>query len=124
MRRIIFFVVFLLVAVNSVSADTGKKLTNAELKQLTSSMFFAGGYSTQFSVSYYVTWFPNGTREVYSHNGVAGQMVKSKWYILGDTVCVQNQDWALAKCDQWRKNGDRIETWGKTSKNGYFYILR
>jgi len=61
MYRSLFVAMFLLFAVNPVSADAGKKLTNAELKQLTSTMLFSAGYSTEFSVSYLVTWFRNGT---------------------------------------------------------------
>jgi hypothetical protein len=124
MFRLFVLVMVLLLSVNPVSADSGKKLTNAELKQLTSNMLFSAGYSTGFNVSFLVTWFRNGTREVYWNNGVSGHIVKSKWWLKGDTVCVKNEDWALERCDEWRKNGDRIETWGSAAKNGYFYILR
>ncbi|HSH06705.1 MAG TPA: hypothetical protein VLA41_03510 [Burkholderiales bacterium] len=123
MYRSLFFVMALLLVVDPVSADSGKKLTNAELKQLTSNMLFSAGYSTGFNVSYLVTWYRNGTREVYWSNGVSGHVVKGKWWLKGDTVCVKNEDWALERCDEWRKNGDRIETWGLVAKSGYFYIL-
>lgn len=125
MYRTLFFLMVLVFAVNPVFADSGRKLTNSELKQLTSAMFFAGGYSTGFNVSFHVTYFPSGTREVYWNDGVAGHMVKSKWWLKGDTVCVQNEDWIAEKCNEWRKNGERIETWNLSgSQNGYFYVLR
>lgn len=124
MYRSLFVAMFLLLAVNPVSADAGKKLTNAELKQLTSTMLFSAGYSTEFSVSYLVTWFRNGTREVYWNNGVRGGMVKSKWWLKDDTVCVKNEDWVLERCYEWSKDGDRIEVWGSAVKGAYFYILR
>jgi cytochrome bd-type quinol oxidase subunit 2 len=64
MYRTPLFIMVLLLAANPASADTSVKLTNAELRQLTSNMFFAAGNLTRFAVSYHVTWFPNGTREV------------------------------------------------------------
>jgi hypothetical protein len=124
MYRTLFFVIVSLLAVNPVSAAADTKLTNAELKQLTSNMFFAAGYSTRFGVSFHVTWFPNGTREVYWNDGVAGHIAKSKWWLKGDTVCVKNEDWITERCDEWHKNGDRIETQDVGAKNAYFYILR
>jgi len=124
MYRSLFFVMVLLLAVGLASADSGKKLTNADLEQLTSSMLFSAGYSTGMNVSYHVTWFRNGTREVYWNNGVTGHVIKGKWWVKGDTVCLKNDDWTLERCDEWRKNGDRIETWGQAAMNGYFYILR
>lgn len=126
MRRTFFFVLFLLFAINPVFADSGKKLTNSELKHITSHVFFAAGHSMKFGVSFHVTYFPDGTREVYWHDGIpghVGHIVKSKWWLKGDTVCYQNADWIAEKCDEWRKNGQRIETWGFGVQNGYFYIL-
>jgi hypothetical protein len=43
MYRTLFFVIVSLLAVNPVSAAADTKLTNAELKQLTSNMFFCRG---------------------------------------------------------------------------------
>jgi len=125
MYRTLFFVIVFLLTASPVSADETKKLTSAELKDITSKMFFSAGYSTGWNISYHVTWLPNGTREVYWTRGVGpSHVVKSVWRLEGDTVCVKNEDWVLERCGEWRKNGDRIETWGKLAQNGYFYILR
>ncbi len=124
MYRSLFFVMVLLLAVGPAYADSGKKLTNAELKELTSNMLFSAGYTTAWNVSYHATWFRDGTREVYWNNGASGHVEKGKWWLKGDTVCLLNESWTMERCVEWRKNGDRIETWGKAAMNGYFYILR
>ena len=122
MYRTLFFFTVLLLAVNPVSAYAST-LTNAELKQLTSHMFFSAGHSIRFGVSYHATWYPNGTREVYWTDGKARRIVKGKWRLNGDNLCFENEDMYEEECDQWRKNGDRIERWGYGTKHGYFYIL-
>ena len=123
MHRTLFFVMVLLLAANPVFAAAGKKVTNAELKHLTSNMFFIAGYETRTSVSYLVTFFPSGTREVYWTNGLGGHILKSKWRLKGDSVCWENEDMIAERCDEWRKNGDRFEVRSAGAKLGYFYIL-
>ena len=123
MRRTFFIVMVFLLAVNPAFAGAGKKLTNTELKQLTSNVFFLAGYETRSSVSFHVTFFPNGTREVYWNDGVAGHIVESKWWLKGDTICIKDPDMVKERCEEWRRNGDRFEYWHAGARMGYFYIL-
>jgi len=124
MHRALFFLAALLLTITSVSADEGRKLTNAELKKIKSSAFFVGGYSSGFGVTYLISSFPDGTRQVYWTNGVTSKIVKGSWRIEGDTVCVKNEGDVSERCNEWHKVGDRFETWSLNAKNGYFYILR
>jgi len=125
MRRtfFIFIVMVFLLAVNPAFAGAGKKLTNTELKQLTSNMFFIAGYETTTSVSFHVTFFPNGSREVYWNNGATHQFVESKWRLKGDTICHKDADELKEECHEWRRNGDRFEYREAGARLGYFYIL-
>lgn len=123
MKVILFFFTVLLLAVNPVSAYAAHTLTNAELKQLMSHRFFTAGHSMKWGVSFHSTWYPNGTREVYWTDGNQRHIVKGKWSIKGDNLCFRNEDMMDEECDQWRKNGDRLEKWGYGTKNAYSYIL-
>ena len=124
MYRILCLITVLLLAVNPVSAEEGKKLTNGELKKIASSPFFYAGHSTGYGVTYLISWFPDGTRQVYWTNGVTSKIEKGTWRIDGDTVCTKSESGPAEVCSEWHKVGDRIETWSLNSKNGYFYILR
>ena len=123
MRRTLFIVMVFLVAVNPAFAGAGKKLTNKELKQLTSHTFFIAGYETPTAASFHVTFVPNGTREVYWNNGAMHDFVEGKWRLKGDTICINQPDFVKERCEEWRRNGDRFEYRHAGARLGYFYIL-
>jgi hypothetical protein len=128
-RRLLFFVALLL-SIGAVGAQEGTKLTNAELKQIisgTEGILFTAGYSVSYGTSYHMTWFSEGvrkgTRNLYWTNGPQHKVVDGEWRIDGDTICVKNERDASEACNEWRRIGDRIETWGHGVRNGYFYVL-
>jgi len=124
MHRMPCFLAALLCAVGSVAADEGKKLTHAEMKEITSKTFFYSGYSNEFGIRFLIASFANGTRETLWTNGVTSKIVKGKWRIDGDQICSQNEGSIAESCADWRRNGDRIEFWRLNQKGGYFYILQ
>jgi hypothetical protein len=127
MYRALCSVIVLLVVISPVEAGEGKNLTNAELKEMTSEVLFVGGSRDLVrgfkSVN---TMFPNGSLEILWTNGVSSEINKGKWWIDGDLMCLSNEKYYAKRCEEWRKNGDRIETWnveGMKTQQGYFYIL-
>lgn len=123
MYRTLCVIIALLLAVGPVAADEGKKLTNAELKKMTSEMLFYAGVSYTFQNKWIISLFPNGTEEAYWTNGASSGIIKRKWRIDGDRIC-SKEEVGLEYCREWRKNGDRIESWTDNRKTGFFYILQ
>lgn len=113
----------LLLAVAPVTADEGKKLTNTELKEMTSNGMFYAGYSQSIGVRWIISLFPNGTRELYWTNGGRSEVRQEKWRIDGDRICSQHGS-ALERCAEWRKSGERIDIWIDNKKTGYLYVLK
>ena len=74
-----------------------------------------------------MSWFSEGarkgTRTLYWTNGPQHKVWQSDWRIDGDTVCAKNENEVMEVCNEWRNSGDRIETWSRGVKNGYFYVL-
>jgi hypothetical protein len=115
MYRALYTVIVLLIVI---------KLTNAELKEMTSEVLYIGGHpDTTRGIRGVVTMFVNGTRDVLWTNGVTTEINKGKWWINGDLMCTSNEKWFTERCEEWRKNGDRIEIWREKKKQGYYYIL-
>ncbi len=123
MYRALCSVIVLLLVISPVEAGEGKKLTNAELKEMTSKVLFYAGHSFDNGTRWVVTMFVNGTRDILWTNGVRSEINKGKWRIDGDRMCGSNDKWYAERCSEWRKNGDRIEFWRVDTKQGYFYIL-
>lgn len=130
MNRALMLLAGLLLSINPAGAQEGRRLTNAELKEIvsgTDGILFTGGYSISHGSSYHMSWFSEGvrkgTRKLYWTNGPQHMVVVGDWRIEGDTVCVKNKYDVSEACDEWRKSGDRIETWGRGVKNGYFVVL-
>ena len=130
MNRALMLFAALLLSSGLVGAQEAKKLTGAELQEIASGadgILFAGGYSISYGTSYHVSWFSEGvrkgTRKMYWTNGPQHRVVGGDWRIEGDTVCVKNENDVSENCNEWRKNGDRIETWSRGVRNGYFYVL-
>ena len=119
MARVLFFVAASLLAVGLVSADEGSKLSNAELKQLTSKILFVAGKSFIYG-GYAEVMFPDGTRQVAFTNGVKSGTGEGKWRIDGDRMCANLEKLHGEYCNEWRRNGDRI-SYG--SRKSYFYVL-
>jgi hypothetical protein len=119
MHRTLIIVMVLLSAISTASADDGKKLTNAELKQITSKILFVAGKSVLYG-GYAEVMFPNGTRQVAFTNGVKSGTGEGKWRIDGDRMCANLDQHHGEFCNEWRRNGDRI-SYG--SRGSYFYIL-
>jgi hypothetical protein len=130
MNRALTLVAALLLSIGPAGAQEGRKLMNAELKEIaagTDGILFTGGYSISHGSSYHMSWFSEGvrkgTRKHYWTNGPQHMVVRGDWRIEGDTICVKNEYDVSEACDEWRKNGDRIETWNRGVKNGYFFVL-
>lgn len=128
-RALTSFAVFLLLA-GPIDAQQGEKLTNAELKEIasgTEGILFAGGYSISHGTSYHKSWFSEGvrkgTRKMYWTNGPQHQVWQGDWRVHGDAICEKNENEVSEVCSEWRRNGDRIETWSRGVKTGYFYVL-
>jgi hypothetical protein len=119
MFRTLIIVMVLLFPVSTVSADEGKKLTNTELKQITSKTLFVAGKSVLYG-GYAEVMFPNGTRQVAFTNGVKSGTGEGKWRIDGDRMCANLEQHHGEYCNEWRRNGERI-SYG--SRGSYFYIL-
>ena len=124
MYRALCSVIVLLLVISPVEAGEGKKLTNAELKEMTSKVFFYAGRNFGSGTRAVVTMFVDGTRDILWTDGVRSEINKGKWWIDGDRMCMSNEKLFAEWCFEWRKNGDRIETWRVDTKQfGYFYIL-
>lgn len=130
MNRALTFLAALLLSISPAGAQESKKLTNSELERIasgTEGILFTGGYSISHGTSYHLSWFSEGvrkgTRKLYWTNGPQHGVVQGKWRIDGDTMCVKNENDTSEACQEWRRNGDLIETWGRGVKNGYFYVL-
>ena len=124
MYRAFCSVIVLLLVISPVEAGEGKKLTNAELKEMTSNALFYAGRSIDYGSRWLETMFVNGTREVFWTNGVRSGNYKGKWWVDGDRMCKGKDKYFPERCFEWRKNGDRIEYRRlDTGQSGYFYIL-
>jgi len=130
MNRALTLLAALLLSIGPAGAQDSKRLTNAELERIASGaegILFTGGYSISHGTSYHVSWFSEGvrkgTRKMYYTNGPQHGVVQGKWRIDGDTMCVMNEYDVSEACDEWRRSGERIETWSRGVKNGYFYVL-
>ena len=119
MYRTVVIAMVLLCPVSTATADDGKKLTNAELTQITSKLLFVAGKSVLYG-AYAEVMFPNGTRQVAFTNGVKSATGEGKWRIDGDRMCANLEQHHGEYCNEWRRNGDRI-SYG--SRGSYFYVL-
>lgn len=121
--RAVFFFIALLLAINPAAAGEAKKLTGAQIKEMLSAVVFYAGRSAS-GTRWIISSFPNGTRELYWTNGVSSAFSRGKWWIDGDRLCSSQENVYSDRCYEWRKNGDRIESWMNNQKTNYFYILR
>jgi len=121
--RPVFLSIALVLAIDPAAAGEGKKLTNAELKEMTSEVLFYAGRSVS-GTRWVISSFPNGTRELYWTNGVSSAISKGKWWIDGDRICSSQENLYSERCHEWRKSGDSMESWRGNQKAACFHILQ